>query len=166
MIVRDFLLINEKQYPTSVVLAGTPEVTKKSGSGIKLPEKGILSLQMMSDGGFTLKFRHDRDIYTDLIVNQIEMVQYQITITNITQHKTVPFSSIRLRRLDNSFIIPFENIPGEATDEFDVEITACKTDDQQEFLTWGRLDSHCKLLQRKRVDPFRTLLSQIISVLV
>ena len=145
-------------------MAGTPEVTKKSGSGIKLPEKGILSLQMMSDESFTLKFRHSLDIYLDLIVNHIEKVQYKIIITNITQHKTVHLSPVRSRSLENNFTISLEHIPGEATDEFDVEVRACETEDQQELLTWGRLDSHCKLLQRKTLDPSRKLYICVTTV--
>ena len=147
-------------------MAGTHEVFKKAESGIKLPKKGILSLQMISDQSFTLKFRHHRDIYLDLIVNQIEKVQYRITITNMTQHKRRRLSLIRPRNPDNSFIIPLEKNRGEINDEFDVELNAFKTDDQLGLLTWGRLDSPCKLLQRNTVDSSRMLLPQILSVLL
>ena len=144
-------------------MAGTPEVVKKAGSGTKLPERGTLSVQMISDKSLTLKFRHNRGIYIDdLILNRIGKVQYKITVTNITQHKTVCFSAIRPRDLDNSFIISLGHIPGESTDEFDVELRVCKTGDQQELLTWGRLDSPYKLLQRKNLDPFGTFLLQIL----
>ena len=149
-------------------MAGTLEVFKKAESGVTLPKKGILSLQMidLSDQSFTLKFRHHCDIYLDLIVNQIEKVQYKIAITNMTQHKRKRLSLIRPRNPDNSFIIPLGKICGEINDEFDVELSACKTDDRLGLLTWGRLDSPCKLLQRNTVDSSRMLLPKILSVLL
>ena len=123
-----------------------------------------MSFQIINNKSFTLKFIHSRDIYLDLIRNQIENVQYEITVTNTTQRKTVRFSDTRPRNEDNSFIISLEQIPGQTTDEFDIVLRAYTTDDQLGLLTWGRLDSY-KLLQRKTVDPFRTLLPQILSVL-
>ena len=121
---------------------------------------------MINDKSFTLKFLHSWDIYLDLIRNQIENVQYEIAVANITQQKTVRFSDTRPRNEDNSFIISLEQIPGETTDEFDIVLRAYTTDDQLGLLTWGRLDPSYKLLQRKAVDPFRTLLPQTLSVLL
>ena len=121
---------------------------------------------MINDKSVTLKFLHSWDIYLDLIRNQIENVQYEIAVANITQQKTVRFSDTRPRNEDNSFIISLEQIPGETTDEFDIVLRAYTTDDQLGLLTSGRLDSSYKLLQQKTVDPSRSLLPQILSVLL
>ena len=121
---------------------------------------------MINDKSVTIKFLHSWDIYLDLIRNQIENVQYEIAVANITQQKTVRFSDTRPRNEDNSFIISLEQIPGETTDEFDIVLRAYTTDDQLGLLTWGRLDSPCKLLQRNTVDSSRMLLPKILSVLL
>ena len=109
--------------------------------------KNILTLKECNNNHVRLDLQLDIDIYIGIYVKKIAKLYYDIEVKNITQLKSISFSATRNRSKDVHFLISLDRIPGNSTDDFGVNVTVYKKDDQLHLLTTAHLPGYQKLLR-------------------